>query len=169
MCLTLPCSISSSNVAERLVERRVRIVGVGVVEVDVVGLQALERLVDGDADVAGRQSRAVGLALPTLVASTTDVAVAARGEPLADHRLGLAADVAGRERGVGVGGVDEVAARRDVGVEHRERVRARRPSSRTRCRRGRAGTRRGRSVPIGPSRQRTKRVACPDDDARAAH
>ena len=50
------------------------------------------------------------------------VAVAARRQPLADDRLRLAAVVARHPRRVDVGGVDEVAAGRGVGVEHGEGV-----------------------------------------------
>jgi hypothetical protein len=39
-------------------------------------------------------------------------AVAARGEPVAEYGLGLAALIAGGERRVGIGAVDEVAAGR---------------------------------------------------------
>ena len=60
---------------------------------------------------------------PILVATTICVAVAARGHPVADDRLRLAARVAGHPRRVGRRRVDEVAAGGRVGVEHGERGR----------------------------------------------
>jgi hypothetical protein len=53
--------IGSSN-RERLRERRLGVVGVRVVDVHVVGQEALERFLGGDADVRARQSLAIGLA-----------------------------------------------------------------------------------------------------------
>ena len=58
---------------------------------------------------------------PTLVAMTTS-SWRPRAEPVADHRLGLAAGVAGDPGRVDVRGVDEVAAGLGVGVEHGERL-----------------------------------------------
>ena len=67
------------------------------------------------------------------------VAVAARGHPLADDRL---RDAHVRAH-VGVGGVDEVAARLRRRRRAPRTTRRDRPSSRTRCRRGRARRRPG--------------------------
>jgi hypothetical protein len=56
--------------AQGLLERRVGVVGVGVVEVDVVALEALERFGAGSLDVLAGEALTVGLR-PTLVARTT--------------------------------------------------------------------------------------------------
>jgi hypothetical protein len=93
----------------------------GVVEVDVVALEPLERLGHRGADVRPRQTLPVGLAAH--LGGQHDVGpVAAGGEPVAEHGLRLAALVARREGRVGIGAVDEVAAGRHVGVEHVERL-----------------------------------------------
>ncbi len=75
--------------------------------------------------------------MPTLVAITSCVAVAARGDPAADDAL-RGAGAGRRPVTVGVGGVDEVAARRARRRRAPRRSAPRRASSRTRCRPGRA-------------------------------
>ena len=126
-----------------LLERHRLVVEVRVVEVDVVGAEALERGVGGRRMLSAARPLKSGCWL-TLVARTTSIAVAARVEPLAEDPLGVAAGVARHPRRVAVGGVDEVAARGGVRVEHVERRLRGRPSSRRRCRRARAGRPRGR-------------------------
>ena len=91
--------------------------------------------------VAGARPRRAGQ-LPDLGRDHDPVAVAARRHPVADDRLRLAAGAALDPPRVRVGRVEEVAAGVRVGVQHGERLRARRPSSRTRCRPGTAGRRR---------------------------
>ncbi|KPC74243.1 hypothetical protein ADL26_11585, partial [Thermoactinomyces vulgaris] len=91
-----------------LLERRVRVVEVGVVYVDGVGAEALEGGFGGGFDV--RSGEALELGVLGDLGGDEDVLVAVLGEPGADDGLGLAAGVAGGPGGVGVGGVDEVAA-----------------------------------------------------------
>ena len=107
---------------KRFFEGRVGVVEVGVVEIDVVGLQSLERVLAGRGDVLRRKSLALGM-LRDLGRDHDLVAVAAALHPVADDRLRLTACVAGNPGRVGVGRVDEVAARLGIGVEHLERLR----------------------------------------------
>ena len=102
---------------EGLLLRGVRVVLVCPVEVDAVGLQAAQRLVGGGGDVRGREPGTAG-ERADLRGEDDVVAAAAGGEPLADDRLGGTDEALPP---VGVGGVDEAAARVDVRVEHRER------------------------------------------------
>ena len=135
--------------AKRLLERRVGVVAVRVVEVDAVAAAAaaaIRRRLRGSWPAPGPS--ASGACRPWLRRPYA-VRLPRLRHPAADDRLRFAADVAGNPRGVGVGRVDEVAARRRVGVEHGERLRPRRRSSRRRCRRGRGETRQGRSSRSG--------------------
>ncbi len=103
-----------------LFQGRVRIVGVRVVEVDPVGPEAAQRVLHRLTDHLPSES---GKALPAAHLGGDDHLVPdlTGGEPAADDRLGLAAAVAGSPLGVGVGGVDEIAAGLHVGVEDVER------------------------------------------------
>ena len=99
--------------AEGLVDRGVGIGAVDVVEVDAIGLEALEALFDLADDVPAVVARVVDV----LAAAAVDlgaehgVVALARGlQPVADDGFALAVVV-------DVGGVDEVAARGVVGVE----------------------------------------------------
>jgi hypothetical protein len=79
---------------QRVLERRVGVVVVRLVEVDVVGLQALERGLDRLADVGRREpDLAFAHRLAELGGQHHAAALAALLEPLADDGLGLAAAV----------------------------------------------------------------------------
>ncbi|GAB2927732.1 hypothetical protein GCM10027028_28040 [Streptomyces sundarbansensis] len=102
-----------------LLDRNGLVVEVRVEEVDVVGAEPAQRCLCRALDGAGRQApeRGVGTGL----GGDDDVGpVGAGGEPLADDGLGLTAPVALDPGGVRVGGVDDVAAGRDVGVQDGE-------------------------------------------------
>ena len=116
--------------AERLVERRPGVVAVRVVEVDAVDAEAGERRVAAGPDALGREARGERRGRePDLRRDDHLVATAALVEPRAEDRLGLAALVPGDPRAVDVRGVDEVAARGAVRVEHGEaRVAVGRPA-----------------------------------------
>ena len=96
-----------------------------LVKIDVIGVQALQRTIDGAADVLGRQT---ALARPHLQAHLGGDEYprahrrAARGEPGADHSFGLATLMTGDEAYVGIRGVDHVEAGFDEGVEQSERA-----------------------------------------------
>ena len=102
-----------------LLDRDRLVVVVGVVQVDAVGAQPLERLVQRRLDVRGRQARARRLRAD-LGGQHDLLAIPARLEPFAEHRLGVAALAALGPGGIGVGGVDEAAAGGDEGVQHGE-------------------------------------------------
>ncbi len=108
--------------AERLLQRRVGIVRMRLVEIDPVRAQALQRAVDRLHHVGAGQA----LALPGhlhaelggdhhLVATPT-----ALGQPAADHALGFPARVAGDPEGIDVRRVDQVEAMVHEGVEQGE-------------------------------------------------
>jgi len=103
--------------AQRLLERRREVVVVRVVEVEALDAEARERSLRRPP-----QRIAAQVARPAGLRRDHDVRLpgSAVREPRADERLRLPAGVAVDPGGVGVGGVDEVAARRHVGVEHRE-------------------------------------------------
>ena len=91
----------------------------GVVEIDAIGLQpaegVFEPLLDGLRGEAGELRQVAHLR-----GDDHGVAVAARGHPVADDGLGLAALVARDPVRVGIGGIDEISAGRCVGVKHLE-------------------------------------------------
>ncbi len=95
------------------------VVEVRVEEVDAVGTEPGQRRVDGALDRTGGQAPVVGVGAG-LGGDEDVVPVAAGGEPVADDGLRLAAPVAVDPGGVHVGGVDEVAAGRHVGVQDGE-------------------------------------------------
>ena len=96
---------------KRLLERNLGVVDVQVEQVDPIGAQATQRRVDGRRDRRGGEARMFG-ALADFRRDHEVVAVAALAHPGADHGLATT-------RGVGVGGVDEVAAPVGVAVEDR--------------------------------------------------
>ena len=103
--------------AQRLLQRRVGVVPVRVIQIDVVGLQPLERGMRLAADVVGPQV-AVRIATAADLRGEHDlVAVAAVFQPAPEDRLRPA-----MLEQVGVGGVDEVAPCRRVGVEDLARL-----------------------------------------------
>ena len=95
---------------QRLVDVRARVDAVDLVEVDPVGAQSPQRVLDRADDPAARVALLVGVLAHRVVelGGEDDVVAAAAGERLADDLLGLAVPV-------DVGGVDEV----DAGVERR--------------------------------------------------
>src|SRR6185437_4963918 len=105
---------------ERLRQRRLEVVEVGVIEVDRLDPEPLQRGVGSGVDRLRPQVVEAG-EFPDLGRDDELVALpGSRRQPFADDRLRLAAAVAGSPRHIDVGGVDEVAAGGDVGVEHRE-------------------------------------------------
>ena len=109
---------------EGLLERRRFVVPVGLVEVDRVHLQPVERPLDGLQDVRAGQALLARHHFEADLGGEDDaVAVAGRLQPPPDDRLRLAAGVTGCPRRVDVGGVDQVAAAGDERVEDAERPR----------------------------------------------
>jgi hypothetical protein len=104
---------------EGLLQRNGLVVEVGVVQIDVVGSQALERRIRSATDVVGGQAAELRV-LAHLRGEHHIVAIAARFEPLADDPLRVATAVARHPRRIAVGGVDEVAAGGRVIVEDGE-------------------------------------------------
>ena len=91
------------------------------IEIDPVGAEALERRVTGRGDPRGGELfAAITGQHPDLRREEHGVALAARLQPFADHRLGLAALVAGNPGGIDVGRVDHRAAASDERVEDGE-------------------------------------------------
>ena len=134
-----PASISRVEGAQGFLQRGVGIVVVGLVEVDVVGLQALQRVLHRLPDIVGRQALAVRPHfLADLGGDDHPVAIAAALQPLADDGLGFAALVARGPARIDVRGVDQLEAGVDEGVEQPEES-PRPRSSRRRCRRRPAG------------------------------
>ena len=107
---------------ERLVERRRHVGPVGEVEIDRVGLKALQRGFRRLLDVARLEAF---LALAHRRADLGDdndaAAVPARLHPFADDRLGFAAHIARDPGRIDIGGVDGVEAGRRKAIQHRER------------------------------------------------
>ena len=134
---------------EGLLQRRVRVGVVGVVEVDVVGLQAAQARLDLTDDVAARQAAVVDVGPDDPVGLGGDHhLVAAAAEGAAEDLLGGFAVGGGRGAGpvedrhvaVHVGGVDEVDAEVDALRRRAGRRPARSGRPRTwRCP-GRSGT-----------------------------
>jgi hypothetical protein len=86
---------------------------VDVIDVDPLGLEALQRLLDLANDVPAVVARVVHMrAAPAMHFGREDnaVAQAAAGHPVADDRFGFSVVV-------DVGGVDEIPAELDIGVE----------------------------------------------------
>jgi hypothetical protein len=104
--------------AQRLLERRLGVVPVPVIQVDVVGLQPLKRGVRLAADGVGPQVAVPRVATAADLRGEHDlVAVAAVLQPAPEDRLRPA-----MLDQIGVRGIDEVAARRRVGVEDLARL-----------------------------------------------
>jgi hypothetical protein len=103
--------------AQRLLQRRLLVVEVRVVQVDAVGLQALERGVRLTLDRLRAQIADRPAAAADLRGHDELVAIGAVGQPAPDDRLG--APVLDQVR---VRGVDEVAARGHVRVEDLPRL-----------------------------------------------
>src|SRR5699024_1185163 len=95
------------------------IVAVGVVDVDVVGAQATQGIVDAVADIRRVEASVLGVHAD-LRRDDHLVTVAAGLHPFADDRLGFAAGVSVDPGRVRIGCVDEVPAGLGVGVEDSE-------------------------------------------------
>ncbi|MBP2480371.1 hypothetical protein J3A72_000663 [Stenotrophomonas sp. PvP093] len=91
----------------------------GLVQIDHVGLQAAQRILDGRIDVVRGQAGAFG-PLGHLGRQHHLVALAAAGKPLADQRLRFAAGIARHPGRIHIGGVDQVEAGVDEGIEQGE-------------------------------------------------
>src|SRR5699024_3119196 len=98
--LTKPSSSHAANQSARSGGDGVDLIGtVGIVEVDVIGLQAFQGAVDGGADVGGILSLVIGM-IADLRGDDDVVAVAAGGQPGADDGLGFAAGLPRQPRRV---------------------------------------------------------------------
>src|SRR5215471_14717435 len=92
-----------------------------LVDIDVVGLEALEGLLDPGEDVALFEPLADARHLQANLGGEHElVATAARLQPCADDGLGLATLVARHPLGIDVGGIDGVEARANEAVEQAE-------------------------------------------------
>ncbi len=97
--------------AERVRQRCFRVIGVRLVQVDMVGLQALERILDGALYVSGREALFVRRHLHAHLGGDDNlVALAAFLQPFADEGFRFAALVAGDPARIHVGRVDEIEA-----------------------------------------------------------
>ena len=113
----------SRECLERLLEGRRIVVEMRLIQVDVVGLQPPQRIVDGLSRYRRPDSPLPApMSQPTLVAITTLSRLPRLLQPLADDGLGFAALVAGRPARIDVGGIDEVEAGVDEGVEQAKEV-----------------------------------------------
>ena len=92
----------------------------GEVDVDVIGLETPQRIVDGRRDVRRRQPRARA-ELADFRREHDPMALAALLEPLADDRLRFAALMPVDPGGIDVRGIDEIQAVIDERIEDRER------------------------------------------------
>jgi hypothetical protein len=98
---------------------------VELVEIDVIGLQPLERLVDGVVDVLAIELRGVAAGAQISIVRTArdlggddyPVALAARLQPRAEEALGIALRLGARRDGIDLGGVDEIDAAPERAVE----------------------------------------------------
>jgi len=94
-----------------------------LIEIDAVDAQALQRGVDRPAQIGWRQALvALSHVHAGLGRDQHLVAPAAARQPLADQALGLAAAIAGHPARIDIGGVDQVAAGIDEGIEQLERA-----------------------------------------------
>ncbi len=106
---------------EGFFERRGGIVFVGLVEIDVIGLEALERGFDGAEDVGFGESFVLWAHVETDFGGDDDFGTfTGLLEPVADDGFGLAAGMAGHPGGIDIGGVDEGEAGVGEGVEDLE-------------------------------------------------
>ena len=107
--------------AQRLLHGGLRIVLMGLVEIDVIGLQPPERSLDRLAHIGARQAL-LPLAHRHAELRRDDdlVAIAARLHPFADDRLQLATMVVRHPTRIDIGGVDEIEASIEKGIEKRE-------------------------------------------------
>ncbi len=103
-----------------VVLRHLGVVAVGVVEVDVVGLQALERLVQRRPHVRRREAGPIRLGEDLRRDAHALAHAGACAQPGTDDALRLSTRVTVDPHRVRVGRVDRRAARLDEGVEHRE-------------------------------------------------
>ncbi len=95
----------------------------GLVEVDAVGLQALEGCLDGLLDVfRGETLFAVTHVHADFGRDNHSVALAAAREPFAEDGFGFASDMAGDPSRIDIGGVDEIQAGIVGGVEEAEGI-----------------------------------------------
>ena len=98
------------------------VVYVRLIEVDIIGLQALQRVFHLAQDVGLRKPLLVGRELDAdLGRQNYFLAIAAALEPVAEHGLRLAAFVARHPARVHVGGVDEIEPGADKLVQNGER------------------------------------------------
>ncbi|MGY4318905.1 hypothetical protein ACVWW1_008232 [Bradyrhizobium sp. JR3.5] len=109
---------------ERLFLRCGLIVLMGLVEIDVVGLQPPQRVLDGARDVVRLQADIAASHVHADLGGEDDaVAVAAHLHPLADDRLGLAAVMARHPARIDVGRIEERQSMLQHGVEQAKRRR----------------------------------------------
>src|SRR6185312_895717 len=117
----LACTDELRVSLEGLVDRRVRIVAMRLIEIDVLGIQPLQRALHRTQDVllgqAGFPRRHFHAHLG---GDDHPVADVPPPQPVADDALRLAALVAGYPERIRIRGVDEVESGRDKGIEHPE-------------------------------------------------
>jgi len=108
--------------AQRFVEWRVPVRGMRLVEIDVVGIQAAQAVLDGAHDVLAAEALAVRPVPHARAHLGRDHDLVARpgAQPPADDALGDAAGIAGCPPAVDVRRVDEVDAGLPGAVEHTE-------------------------------------------------
>jgi hypothetical protein len=106
---------------QRLLDRRIRIVAVRLVEVDIVGAEPAQRLVGCAQDVGFAETLLARRHLRADLGGNDHVgSLAAPLQPVADDGLRFPAMMARRPFGIDVGGVDEIEARVDEAVEQPE-------------------------------------------------
>src|SRR6185295_19912773 len=107
--------------AERLLQGSLLVVAVRLVKIDIVGLQAVERVLHPRHDVGPARALADAWHFHADLGGDYHLAsVAARVQPVADDGLGFAALMTRHPFGVDVGGIDAVKAGRDETVEQLE-------------------------------------------------
>src|SRR5579862_5247330 len=108
--------------AQRLFERRFRIVLVRLVEVDVIGLQSPQRILDGAKDIRFRQPFLARTHLHPDLGRDDDLApVVGPLHPVTDDGFRFSALVPGGPAGINVGGIDEIESSAGEAVEYGKR------------------------------------------------
>ena len=116
-----PVSHERAERRNRLFERGLGVVVVGVVQVDRVDAEALEGCLGRGAHVRSREPAELGVLADLRRDDQVLACTRPCGQPLADDPFALAARVSGHPCAVGIRRVDEVTTGLDEGVEERER------------------------------------------------